>query len=124
LARGWYTLIHLPSETTVARVNCADTWLRRGIGVLGLSGLPDSEGIWLPEVASIHTCGVRFPLDVCFFDGALRGVRLAPDVPPWRPLVRASGARHVVELAAGAVARSGVVWRNGDPWELRAISGT
>jgi hypothetical protein len=115
-----FELVHVPSRIAVARVTCARSWMARGIGVLGMAGLLEGEGIWLPGVASIHTCGVRFALDICFFDAAFRAIKLAAGVPPWRPLVRAAGASHVVELNGGAVARSGVEWRDGDPWSLLA----
>ena len=36
--------------------------------MLGRRTLPMGDGLWLPGVASVHTFGVRFPLDLLFLD--------------------------------------------------------
>ena len=102
----------------VASVSRAEGWLAKGWGVLGRPSLPAGEGLWLPGVASVHTVGVRFALDLLFLDAEMRTVRAVPNVPPGRWLVRASGAAHTLELGAGTLAASGMALRNGDGWRL------
>lgn len=111
-----FRLVHEPTESVVATVIRADNWAAKGWGVLGRRSLPPGEGLWLPGVASVHTVGVRFALDLLFLDAELRTVRVACHVPPGRWLVRASGAAHTLELGAGTLA--GRSPKNGDGWRL------
>jgi len=115
---GLYLLRHGPTGRLVANVSRAGTWWARGWGVLGRSELLAGEGLWLPGVASVHTLGVRFALDLLFLDAGLRVVRVAPQTPPGRWLVRAGRARHVVELGAGTLARVVPQVGVGDQWIL------
>jgi uncharacterized protein len=67
--------------------------------LLGLSGLraPPPCGLLLPRTRSVHTFGMRFPLDLVWLDARGRVVRTDVDVPPRR--LRACSAAHaVVEL--------------------------
>jgi uncharacterized membrane protein (UPF0127 family) len=50
---------------------------------------------------------MRFPIDAVFIDRERRVVRVAERIPPWRLAIAARGARDVLELPAGAAARSG-----------------
>ncbi len=98
----------------LAALEIADTPRARLRGLLGRDGV---EGAFLPQPAmSVHTLGMRFPLDVAFCDAALVVVdtvcmgrhRLG------RPRLR---ARSVIEAQAGAFER----WRlrPGDQLEVR-----
>lgn len=118
-----YRLIHLPTGRAVAIVARAEGWWRKGWGVLGGPSLWPGEGLWLPGVASVHTVGVRFPLDLLFLDGCFQAVRLAPGTPPGRLLVRASGAHHTLELGAGTLAGIVPAARTGEAWELAPAPG-
>ena len=83
----------------------ARTPLRRMKGLLGRRGLGEDEGLLLQPASSIHTLFMRFPIDVVFLDRELRVLRVAEGVRPWR-FAAARGARAVLELPAGAAARS------------------
>ena len=53
--------------------------------------------------ATIHTCFMRFPIDVLFLDEEKRVVDLALNVKPWTLSVRPrEAANYVVELPAGS----------------------
>lgn len=111
-----YRLVHLPSGQPVATVRRADGFWAKGWGVLGRRDLPAGQGLWLPGVASVHTLFVRFPLDLLFLDREFRAVRLAPRTPPWRWLVRAPGAYHVLELGAGTLSQAVPQAQAGEAW--------
>ena len=70
----------------------------------------------LEACASVHTCFMRFPIDLCFLDGGWRVLRVVEALPPWRS-ASALGASRVLELPAGSLAASGV--REGDVLEAR-----
>jgi uncharacterized protein len=54
-------------------------------------------GLLIPRCASVHTFGMRFPLDLFFLDGERRVISVRRRVPPrriaWQP-----GARYVLEI--------------------------
>jgi uncharacterized protein len=87
-------------------------------GLLGRSGLGDGEGLVLAPCSSVHTAFMRFPIDLVFLDRAGRVLRVATGVSPWRIRLHWR-AFAVVELAAGALARTGTM--TGDVVELRTI---
>jgi uncharacterized membrane protein (UPF0127 family) len=116
-----YNLISVPSSRRIAAVTRADTWLSKGWGVLGRRSLPPGEGLWLPGVASVHTIGVRFALDLLFLDNNMQAVAMFQNVPPGRFLVRASGAAHTLELGAGTLASLCQPARVGDKWRLESV---
>jgi uncharacterized protein len=71
--------------------------------LLGLSFLPREEvgaGLLIPRCASVHTFGMRFPLDLVFLDR--RGVVLAihRQVAP-RRLASRRGAATILEVPSG-----------------------
>jgi uncharacterized protein len=54
-------------------------------------------GLLIPCCASIHTFGMRFPLELFFLDGEGRVVSVRRRVPP-RRVVWQRGARSVLEI--------------------------
>ena len=101
-----------------SRVLVADTWWSRLRGYLGRDEPRRGEGILLIPCNAVHTCGMRFPLDVIFLDGEGRILELAPGMRPWKTTKRISGARSVLEVPAGTVEETGT--RVGDllSWQL------
>ncbi|WP_249019927.1 DUF192 domain-containing protein [Conexibacter sp. S30A1] len=103
------TIVNRSRGETVlcARARVAENPLTRLRGLLGRASLPAGEGMLFRGESSIHSAFMRFRFDAVFMDRELRVVGLAERIPPWR--VRgARGARNVLELAAGEIARSGV----------------
>lgn len=99
-------LIEANSGAVVAhRVRIADRWWSRLRGLLGRSSLAEGEALVLSPCSSIHTLGMRFPIDVIFVDaeGVIRC--LAERVPPWRLGPICPGSRHAIELPAGTIRR-------------------
>ncbi len=83
----------------------------------GLLGRTSYEGAMvLPRTRSVHTVGMRFPIDVAFCDKEMVVVGVAT-LRPWRMSVPRRRGRSVVEAQAGAFDRWGL--RVGDKLELR-----
>ena len=96
-------LIHRQSGRALAdRLEIARTPLERMRGLLGRASLPDGEGMLIEDCSSIHTCFMKFALDVVFVDTEYVVRKVTRHLRPWR-LAMAFGARHVVELPAGAL---------------------
>lgn len=94
--------------TTLAdRCALADSFLSRGVGLLGRAGLASGEGLRITRTSSITMLFMRFAIDAVFVDRSGRVVRAAPHLRPWTPIVAAAGAAEVIELPAGTIASSG-----------------
>lgn len=80
----------------------ADTPWARMRGLLGRNGLPSGEGLLISPCNAIHTLGMRFAIDVRFYDRQGRLVRESLGVPPGRWWVWGGWKAHcVLECAAG-----------------------
>ncbi len=98
----------------LASVEIASTFGTRLKGLLGRDGY---EGALLLRPArSVHTLGMRFPIDVAHLDRDLCVVKVAT-MPPWRIGRPVPRSHAVLEAEAGAFAS----WelRVGDVLELR-----
>jgi uncharacterized membrane protein (UPF0127 family) len=98
----------------LASLEVADSRARRRRGLLGRDGIDGA--LLLRPARSVHTIGMRFPVDVAWCDRdlvVLRTARLGRHRVS-RPLLR---AHAVVEAEAGAFARWGLA--AGDRLELR-----
>ncbi len=92
----------------------------RLVGLIGRDGLPPRTGLLIPRCDSVHTVGMRFPLDVVFVRWPAPGRRVEvlavrSQLRPWRlARVRRRGhglARREVaalELASGQAAVLGL----------------
>ena len=99
---GWL----VTDDKVLASLEIAETFRARTRGLLGADG---SEGALLLRPArSVHTFGMRFPIDVAYCDGDLVVVRTRRMVPNrlGRPCLK---ARAVLEAEAGAFERWGLV---------------
>ncbi len=74
----------------------ADTFLSRLLGLAFLDEVPRTCALLLPRCSSVHTFGMRFPLDVTFLDADGCQLRTAWGVAPAR-FVRHRGASAVLE---------------------------
>jgi uncharacterized protein len=90
-----------------AQTEVADTVWRRMRGLLGRASLPAGSGMLFRGESSIHSAFMRFEFDAVFMDRELRVVGLAARIPPWRARA-AKGARNILELSAGEIARTEV----------------
>ncbi|MER5782265.1 DUF192 domain-containing protein [Streptomyces mobaraensis] len=86
-------------------VEVAASYRARTRGLLGRDGI---EGVMLLTPAgSVHTFGMRFPIDVAYLSRDMR-VLAVRTMPPHRLGRPRATARHVLESAAGAMARWGL----------------
>ncbi len=81
------------------RARQASTPWARAVGLLGSDHADD--GLFIEPCSSIHTCFMRFAIDVLFLDPADRVLAVYPQLPPWRFTRWVRGARRVLELDAG-----------------------
>lgn len=88
-------------DVLVERLELAVTFWRRFIGLQGRRELARDSGLLLAPCRSIHTCFLRFPLDVVFLDRHGHVVDMRSQLPPWRATLVVRDAWAVLELPAG-----------------------
>jgi uncharacterized protein len=109
---GWL----LRDGGVVCALEIADSAAERGV----LRGRPGCEGALHVEGArTVHTVGMRFPIDVAFLSTDLTVVRLAR-LKPWRVALGGRAAHSTVQTEAGSLERWGV--RVGDQLEVREVA--
>lgn len=95
-------------KVLIPKVERAVSLLQRGIGLLGRKTLCDTCGLWVEPCNGVHTLGMRFAIDVVYFDKVGRVLRLFSDVKPNRVCLPVRHTRAVLELPSGAIARLGL----------------
>jgi uncharacterized protein len=70
-------------------------------GLLGRANLKDGDGLVIMPCSSVHTIGMRFPIDVIFFDKRRRIVAIRRNMKSFRLSAWHPAAAGVVEAAAG-----------------------
>nr|WP_320147019.1 DUF192 domain-containing protein [uncultured Anaeromusa sp.] len=88
----------------VASLRLADSFWSRLKGLLGTAALPERGGLLLRPCNCVHTCGMRYAIDVLFLDSDGRILKLVQELAPWRS-AWCWQAAAVLELPAGTVQR-------------------
>ena len=78
----------------------AASFRARLFGLAGLREMPPGAVLLIPRCSSVHTFGMRFPIDVLFLDERLRGDRRAARGEAAARSVWHRGARAVLEFQA------------------------
>lgn len=90
-------------ETLLERVRLADSFWSRLIGLLAGRSIAPDEGLLLSPCNSVHTCGMRFSIDVAQLDHDHLVLAVRTDVRPWSVVAPVRGGRHVLEGAPGTL---------------------
>src|SRR3954451_8311393 len=87
-----------------AVIHEANTLGARLLGLAFLGSLPSGHALLIPDCRSVHTFGMRLPIDVAFLDERGRTVRVERGVARRRVLV-CRGAFAVIEASIGEIGR-------------------
>ena len=89
------------------RVRTASTFLSRLAGLLGTAAIAEGEGLWIVPCRSVHTLGMRYPIDVAFLDARGIVIGVLEGLPPNRVGRVFRNARGALELRSGILAATG-----------------
>ena len=89
-------------ELLIAGLEVADRFWPRFVGLQFRRSLPADGGVLLSPCSSIHTCFMRFPIDVIMLDREMCVVSVKRNIRPWRAVVCAKGTSMVLETIANA----------------------
>ena len=99
---------NLDTGTVVAdKIAVADTRATRAVGLLSRSGLDPGEALWIVPSRGVHTCWMRFTIDVLALDDDGVVVDRVAGLKPWRIRLPRRGTAGVLELPEGAIAATG-----------------
>lgn len=93
-------------ELVANRVTVATKKVERAIGLLSRSNLAPGEGLLITPCRGVHTCGMRFTIDILALDAEGLVVDAVHDLGPWRFRLPRPGAVSVLELPAGSLSRT------------------
>lgn len=83
----------------------AEGFFPRLLGLMFRRDLQAGEGLLITCCNAIHTCFMRFPIDVAFLDRDGAVVRIVRNIKPWRLFVFGGrNACQVLEVRAGTAA--------------------
>lgn len=81
----------------------ANTFWTRFVGLQFRGAMAKNTGLLLAPCSSLHTCFMRFPIDVWMLDknGFVLGVRR--NLRPWRVAVCVRGTKQIIETNVDAI---------------------
>ena len=88
-------------------VAVADTRATRAVGLLTRDGLNPGEALWIVPSRGVHTCWMRFTIDVIALDNQGIVVDRVAGLKPWRIRLPRRGTAGVLELPAGSLDATG-----------------
>ncbi|MBD3246849.1 MAG: DUF192 domain-containing protein [Candidatus Omnitrophica bacterium] len=98
-----YRVENLTKSTLLAdRARRAANPVSRALGLMGKKSLAPGNGMIFARAPSIHTCFMRFKIDVLFLDKDMRVIRAVHGLRPWRAAAAASSA-YTIELPCGTL---------------------
>ncbi|MBT2971611.1 MAG: DUF192 domain-containing protein [Candidatus Thiodiazotropha sp. (ex Ctena orbiculata)] len=97
----------LDKENNILEAWLADSYFTRLRGLLGKKKLGDKDGLLLVGCSSVHTFGMRYPLDLVFLDKKGKVVKCREYVQPFRT-ASARGAYFTLELNKGMISKQGI----------------
>ena len=86
----------------LSELEIANTFWKRFVGLQFRRSLSASSGMLLDPCSSLHTCFMRFPIDIFMLDKVGTVMAIRKSVRPWRAVVCARGTIRIVETAVGA----------------------
>ena len=102
MASTWRLVSKTTGKTVVARLRIADGFWSRLVGLQFRRPLPADAGLLLVPCNSVHTCFVRFPVDVVFLDGHGSVLAVRRNLRPWRLAFGPRKSHAVLEMIAGS----------------------
>lgn len=96
--------MHITPTPDTLLVHEATSFRTRLLGLLALPRLQPGEALALQPCGSVHTCFMRYAIDVVYLDADDTVIKVVLALAPWR-FSACRGARTTLELAAGEATR-------------------
>lgn len=103
--RDFCAYIAESQDLLLERVEPAITLWDRFRGLMLRRELPSGHGLLIPHCRSVHTCFMRFPIDVIYLSPDNEVLKIVGSMKPWRCSVCLQ-ARSVLEMPGGWAGRA------------------
>ena len=90
-----------------SNVVVAATRATRAVGLMSRENLDPGEALWIVPSRGVHTCWMRFPIDVIALDDKGVIIDRVVNLKPWRVRLPRRGTAGVLELRAGTLDAAG-----------------
>ena len=104
------------SRQLADNVTVADNLFTRMKGLLGKNEMMQGEALWIKPCTSVHTFGMKFPIDVIFLNRKNRVAALIENMQQNRLTRLYLSAVSTLELPAGTIEKTDI--RVGDEIEI------
>ena len=95
---------HVKTGTVLAEtIESASTFGARLLGLMGRKSLAPQTALLLEPCPQIHTCFMRFTIDVVFLDATNHIVAVVENIKPWRMSRFYPSARRTLEFPGGVL---------------------
>lgn len=84
-------------------IKIASSFLDRLIGLMFSKKMFGFDCLFIKQCRSIHTCFMRYPIDVVFITKDLKVVRIIKNMKPWKFTRLYFTAAHVLELRGDSI---------------------
>jgi outer membrane protein OmpA-like peptidoglycan-associated protein/uncharacterized membrane protein (UPF0127 family) len=121
--------LHIGEAVLPLALRVADNFFSRFRGLMLSAPLAPAAGLLILDCSSVHCAFMRQAIDVLYLAADGTVLKCVPNLKPWRASFSHTGrdalgrrhprARHTLELAAGSIARHGIV--PGDRLQHRAL---
>ncbi|MBP9838215.1 MAG: DUF192 domain-containing protein [Proteobacteria bacterium] len=85
------------------KIILADKFLTRLKGLLGRKNLAPSEALVLNKCQMVHTCFMKFPIDIIFCDRNWKILATQHQLKPWRLSSFQPNSYYVIELCTDSL---------------------
>lgn len=95
-------------QLIVDKLDKATNFFKRFMGLMGREQLTNDAGLLIVPCNSVHSCFMKFPIDVVFLTKENRIVYIYENMKPWRVSKIIKEAYMVLELPKGRVTEVGL----------------
>lgn len=96
------------NNTVVLNLKIAKSFKERLLGLMFKKRITGNEGLLILSCSSIHTCFMRFAIDVVFMDIDHRVISIRKKMKPWRLSGFVKKAYMTLELPEGTIRRKDI----------------
>jgi len=115
-----YRIIHQPSKKELAtNAKLATVMIDRMIGLMFRKKMDGFDALIIEDCKSIHTCFMKYPIDVVFIDRKNKIVKIKNNIKPWRVTPIYFSASKAIEFTSGSVSSD---FKIGDQLEVICIN--
>lgn len=85
-----------------SNASIADSFFKRLLGLMFRKEMNEEEILIFHRAGLIHTCFMRFPLDIIFLDNEMKVIKLCETVKSWR-VVGCTKSEYTIECEGGQI---------------------